>query len=525
MLKQTFLTISLALCLCGSAAAQKNPYRLQHLEPSGPNVNSNSVSQFSAGSTAKFWLGTGAGLNATTDGGLTFFKVDEFPKFNDNGIYALDVKGNTVWASTAFVAEKDGDFIPTGDGMIYSLNGGSSWTFVPQPLDQRGDTVATYGANQLSALDVIVPEQNVIYKLAIGQTAGSVWTSQWAGGIRHTTNNGQSWQRVPLPPSGRQSIAPTDVLNFSIDPRANNSANTANGFSVLVASDASVWAGTTEGVCKADSGDYRQFPSWTKYNRQFSPKPDGSPTGISGNWITNIKEQPRVLPGDSLTIWLASWRASDNAEYFAASYTTNGGRTWQTALDGEKLYDFSFDGNTVYAAGVNGLFISADKGKTWINKKSIVDRIDSRKFINPRTEFYAVQVEPFSTGKRLWLGTGDGTAVSTDGGNTWNILRAEKPVDNTVRTYSYPNPFSPKLDGLVRLRYKLDAASSVTVRVYDFSMSLVKTVQQNVSRAGGEQEESWNGRTEFGGRVANGVYFYSVDISGDKKLWGKVLVL
>lgn len=513
------LFLMLPLSLSAQTDFIKKYRRTVAFENSG-KVASNSVSQFAV-SPNRLWLGTGGGLNLTTDGGASFGLVTDIPRFNTYGIYALDVKGDTVWASTAYISDKEGN-PPAGDGMMFSTNGGTSWTSVPQPLDTLSASIPfdtlQYGVSRFSALNVSVPEQNVIYKLAIGKKPGVVWTSQWSGGTRRSTDNGQTWKRIPLPLASQRTISPETPLpsDYKLEPaRGATGSLVFLGFSVLVASDATVWAGTVAGVCKSDSGDFKEFPSWIRYDRAAS--------GLSGNWITSIKEQPPTAENPR-TIWLTSWRAEDNEEIFAASYTTDNGLTWKTALDGEKLYDFSFDGKKVYAVGVNGLFISEDGGRTFFNRRNLTDKANPRKFINSKAEYFSVQVEPAPSvvsGKRLWVGTFDGTAVSEDGGNTWTILRADVPVAEDTKTYAYPNPFAPRLDGVIRFRYKLaSAASSVTIRVFDFSMNLVRTIQ--TSKA---EEESWNGRSDAGARVANGVYFYSVSATNDKPLWGKVLVL
>lgn len=153
------------------------------------------------------------------------------------------------------------------------------------------------------------------------------------------------------------------------------------------------------------------------------------------------------------------------------------------------------------------------------------DADNPRKFIQAQAEFYALLYEPFAAAGRLWLGSEDGTALSNDGGNRWTIFRAEIAVDEKTKTYAYPNPFAPRIDGNVRIRYQLPRAASVTIRIFDFAMNPVRTLIQNEMRRAGEDEDVWNGRTDTGARVANGVYFYSVEVAGEAPLRGKILVL
>ncbi|NTV45355.1 MAG: hypothetical protein HGB11_02240 [Chlorobiales bacterium] len=481
---------------------------------SSENISSNSVSQLGVNANSgQIWLGTRGGLNVSDNGGSSFRIVTDISRFNRNGVFGLAVKGDSVWASTAYTSDKEGR-APAGDGMMFSLDAGTTWKSVPQPLDQPNDTTEKYGINTLKALPIIVPEQNVIYDLAIGPRPGMVWAATWSGGIRRSKDYGNTWERTVLPPAGKQTIAPTDTLNFTVEPQRGTGGYLVYlGFSVLAASDGSVWAGTVDGLCKSTDANTID-PSWVKFNRTYG--------GLSGNWVVAIKEQPATG-----TIWAATWPAEDNREFYGASYTSDGGQTWKTALDGIKLYDFAFHGDTVYAVGPDGLFISPNNGFSWRNTRRIVDRTNSQRFIAGSAEFLAVETESLSNGgTRLWVGTTDGTAISTDGGNSWTILRADKAVGRDTKTYAYPNPFSPKLDNIVRIRYKLEAAGTVTIRIFDFSMNPVCTVLNGAFRSNAtEAEVNWDGRTAFGAKVANGVYFYSVEQKGAKTLWGKIMVL
>lgn len=466
--------------------------------------------------TRRVWLAGRRGLVWTDNGGETFTTITAVPRFNQNGIQSLDVRNRRIWAASSKVTEADGRRFPTGDGLMYSDDGGSTWREVAQPLDSPADSVEQYGINTLRALPITVPQQNVIYDIAIGTQDSTVWVATWSGGIRRTQNNGRSWQRMVLPPTGRQRIAPTDTLSFRLEPRRGTQGDLVFlGFSVLQASDGAVWVGTVDGICRTDNPDAR-YPTWVKFNRTFG--------GLSGNWIIAIREQPATARLGR-AIWAASWRAESPQETFGVSWTRNNGDTWQTALLGERIYDFAFRGDTVYAVGSNGLFISPNGGETWLRQRIIVDRQNPRLQIQPQAELYALGIEPLGQGERLWLGSEDGTAASSDGGATWKIFRANLPVPESAKTYAYPNPFAPRLDGAVRIRYQLLQPARITVRIYDFAMNLVKTLVQNEPRSQGEDEELWNGRSDAGTKVANGVYFYIIEAAGQPPLYGKIMVL
>ena len=57
-------------------------------------------------------------------------------------------------------------------------------------------------------------------------------------------------------------------------------------------------------------------------------------------------------------------------------------------------------------------------------------------------------------------------------------------------------------------------------------MNRVRTLVNRASRpSGGEYDELWDGKDDGGNTVANGVYFYRVDIDSSDPLYGKIIVM
>jgi hypothetical protein len=146
------------------------------------------------------------------------------------------------------------------------------------------------------------------------------------------------------------------------------------------------------------------------------------------------------------------------------------------------------------------------------------------------SEYFAVD----ATKTRVWTGGPDGVAYTDNNGSTWNVQRGSVKIADSgaERTYAYPNPFSPfrhnefRDDGHVRFQYNTTRSTKVTIKVYDFAMELVaEIVNQKERPIAGEYAETWNGRNHRGEVVANGVYFYRLDLEGDGTFWGKVMVL
>lgn len=91
--------------------------------------------------------------------------------------------------------------------------------------------------------------------------------------------------------------------------------------------------------------------------------------------------------------------------------------------------------------------------------------------------------------------------------------------------YFYPNPFNPE-STTGWMRYSLARSGDVTVRVYDATGAIFRTLLDGESQQAGAQEAlPWDGRNGAGGLVANGVYFYLIESSSGERGVGKVAVL
>ena len=126
-----------------------------------------------------------------------------------------------------------------------------------------------------------------------------------------------------------------------------------------------------------------------------------------------------------------------------------------------------------------------------------------------------------------------GIAYSDDNGINWTILRAfVKPgVESEPRVYAYPNPFSPLRhnqiggDGFIRFQFKTNTPARAKIRVFDFAMDLVTTVDEGKTYPAGDWAIPWNGKTGDGKLLANGVYFYQLDLEGQGMYWGKIIII
>jgi ligand-binding sensor domain-containing protein len=479
--KISCFSILVLLVALSSNAQIINSFQLGSSKPPVPGLAGNGITDIVA-SRGALWFGTGHGLSKTLDEGRSFQTFGTSHGLGRGSISAIFAKGDTLWVATASdtLTKVSSDYLSMGTGLSLSTDNGQTWKHFPQPP-------LNY-----------TPIQNLSYD--IDMLKGTVWIASFGGGLLRSDDWGQTWQ--PAPP---------DSFNFDPGLNLNHRA-----FSVLAA-DGDLWVGTAAGINK--SGD--NGGTWTNFNHTNQSQP------ISGNFVVALARQKTKSKN---IIWAATWKAEDENESYAVSWSDNGGLTWQTTLQDEKAHNFCFDDSVVYVATDNGLFKSPDYGMTWYHFSTMEDKESGEKVYS--TEIYSAYYDQYR--HTLWVGTADGLALSANNGYSWKILRAFKATGKAgaPRTYAYPNPFSPVRqnllngEGFVRLQYDTKKDTIISIRVYDFAMDLVTTVTDGKFRPGpGNYSEVWNGRNDYGDYVANGVYFYCVEIGDDGTYWGKVMVI
>ena len=87
---------------------------------------------------------------------------------------------------------------------------------------------------------------------------------------------------------------------------------------------------------------------------------------------------------------------------------------------------------------------------------------------------------------------------------------ADRNVKETKLLPNYPNPFNPD----TWIPYQLSEVSTVTVKIYDVTGSLVRTIQVGHKPIGyyltRERAIYWDGRNQKGEQISSGVYFYTL---------------
>ncbi|MBI3004386.1 MAG: hypothetical protein HYY49_03115 [Ignavibacteriales bacterium] len=453
----------------------------------------------------------------TINKGLSWNNFGNTGDLTNRGISALAVDDESIWIATAFTTMQDGESLSSGGGLYYSSDRGQTWTFVAQPIDVGTVDTLDYegGNNKILALAITTVVNNVTFDIAL--TKNTIWIASFAGMLRKSTNRGLTWDRVILPPDNLNSISPNDSLDFDLAPTSGRVGLRGNlnhrVFSLFASDDSTIWVGTAGGINKSTDGGI----SWQKYSHQNQLNP------ISGNFVVALKEQRWA---SKRVLWAATINAEAADEIRGVSFSADGGQNWKTALLGEFSHNISFQDSIVYVATDGGLFRSSDEGATWSRSGTIYDKQNLHRFSS--SAVFAVS----AMGDTVWVGGPEGITYTLDAplqpfGSEWKVFRTYQTLAEPSATYSYPSPFSPD-DEVVRIHYTVSrsSAQSITIRIFDFAMQPVRTLIQNAQRAGPrEYDEIWDGNDNSGKRVANGVYFYRVEVDDAEPIWGKIFAI
>lgn len=507
-------SIVMAGLVLGSTFLGAQTLRTYHIvSPGGSDrPTANSVNEIVV-SGDTLWVGTSRGLSVGIGSPVRWWNWSNESPFAATGISAIALEGDIVWAAAATSTKQDGESLPTGDGLYRSTDRGASWTRFPQPTEAGTVDTIVYGINRIPALNIGTSINNITYDLAVG--AGNVWTANFAGMLRRSSDLGATWHRVVLPPDGLSSISPGDSLDFDLAPTGGRLGLTGNlnhrVFSVMVDSDTTIWVGTAGGINRSTDGG----TSWTKFTHA------NQANGITGNFVVALREQ--IWAGQK-SIWAATINAESGDEKRGVSWSTDNGSTWRTGLLGEFAHNIAVRDSIVYVSTDAGLYRTDNAGATWTLSGSIVDPISYQRLTSDEIITAGVRRDT------VWIGGPDGLASSADGpgvafGERWSIVRAFVPVQPATEMYVYPNPFSPAVDA-ARIHYAVPAGGgTVTIRIFDVAMQPVRDLLVQAQRPAGQHDEVWDGQTMQRRQAANGVYFVRVEVGPTEAVWGKVVVL
>ena len=509
------------------------------------------------------WVGTENGLarlDPNRASGLEGAHWVTFTEANGLGrgaVSALDAVGDTVWVATLFDTTVTSlESFQVGSGLSFSFDSGATWQHVPTSAI-FDITRAGFGRGPTTEID------NACFGLAL--VGDAVWATFKAGSSVRSLDAGRTWERV-LPDGADEIIYRADETEAVVAAARADSLEQAGGsgeeveilraasdslrnqellhrtFAVLAYGD-TVWIGTASGIARSFDGG----ATWSNIKVRLDGEGNPIPGNIGANWVVSLDRQ--VLPDGGTVIW-AGTRVTDRVmvpgQINSISLSRDHGETWEIvgpvlegSADSAYAWDFAFTDNAVWAATNEGLYASMDQGRTW-SHVLVEDSVS-------RDRLSGVFVGLETVDELLWAGAETGMGRSTDEGVSWRIVKSPVKtlsidtggfigggnaldslytLGGRVRTYAAPNPFAPRQDEQTRIHYSMARNDEVTIKIYDFASRLVRTLIEDEERPGQHNHgENWDGRDDDGAAVANGVYFYRIELGAGKQAFGKVVVL
>ena len=229
-------------------------------------------------------------------------RIADVPALNegDDVVFAIEAGGASVWAGLAF---DTGGSVPGAGGFVVSTDGGETFDERPPQLDAPEDTVVSYGVSTLLAVPITQQAESAPQSLAFGPAGDTVWVAGLRSGLRWTVDDGETWNRVVLPPDTSQSVDPRTPTDFIVAPPLDDGRGFLNhvSFSVLVDETGTVWAGTANGVNRSSPASVAADGSraW----RRFATADTAN--SVPGDVVVDLAEQPR--PNGRNAVWMAAW--------------------------------------------------------------------------------------------------------------------------------------------------------------------------------------------------------------------------
>ncbi|MCS7231215.1 MAG: cellulase family glycosylhydrolase [Elusimicrobiota bacterium] len=93
-----------------------------------------------------------------------------------------------------------------------------------------------------------------------------------------------------------------------------------------------------------------------------------------------------------------------------------------------------------------------------------------------------------------------------------------------VVLYPTTNPFNPNRDGYTKLKYYLNKAIPVRLKIYDINLNLIKITNYEYKQAG-ENYFIFDAKDNDGFSLPTGIYLYQIESENEKSDFGKVFVI
>jgi len=497
---------------------------------SNGGLSSNTIIDFERYSDESIFMGTTNGLNIGLYDSDLVYHFENFLSENhmvEGSNSALTIKDNIIATSGAKTSDTAVGKQPEGTGISYSLDGGNTWKYMPQPKDDLYVNINQWGCqwaedntlylnedecdnncfdclgdsqncamynyiswgdnNEIRNFSVTTEVQNVTYDLAIH--GDYIYAASWAGSLRrfNYTMVDPLWEVVPLPMDNQLELNCNYLSSsYQVNPIGNITESCGyefdnhKVFSVSSIQD-TLWVGTAAGINKGVSVD-NDCIDWKKMN--------ADDYGFYDDWIIGFEHQ--VLDDGINRIWAITWdrRYDGSHETYGGppSYTDDGGKTWNVVedlLDRRIItYNISPSLNTVYVSSNEGLFASENSifweeiMQSQIGQEAVLD------------------AEFIELANHLWVSSEDNIDIlDLDSGENYI---ASSNGDINLDFYAYPNPIIG--NQILKFVYNGEEENiNGVITIYDFSLDRVINIESN-------GWTTWDGKDEYGNRVANGVY-------------------
>ena len=546
-----FLLLSITLIL--ARIPQEYVFEYSQLYNQDDGLKSNMIVDIeSLDNTIFLSSSDGLGYSESSDGGFAFLHFDD-NNLPEGGNPAMIVKDNVIAVSGSITVLDLGAYYPAGTGVSYSLDGGATWKYMSQPIDpmpnlwscsnynysslffdnkaecelscincngEPGSCARLYdfinwgGQDNIAHLSITTAINNVSYDLDVN--GDYIYSTSWAGGLRrfNYTLLQPVWESVPLPLDNQNELicGDIDLSSYQLNPVGDCGSDYDNHkpFSVYSIDD-TIWVGTAAGINKGIvNGDCIDWTHLRSYEY-----------GFYDDWVIGFESQE--LTDGSNRIWAITWDKETQGSIGPPSFSDDGGDSWSFSSQlvdlGVKSYNISFNQDDIYLSTDQGMFLSQD-GVFWESFSNFIDYQSGEQILSDIV--YDAKV----INNNLWVGTQDGIAISNNLINPdWDVYRFWK---DDILFSAYPNPFLMNTHNIINneghVRFVSDSQNlNASIDIFDFSMDKVITLDSPII-SNNQIEFIWNGKSEFGSKVNNGVYFCRLNDSGRSR-WVKLAVL
>ncbi len=174
---------------------------------------------------------------------------------------------------------------------------------------------------------------------------------------------------------------------------------------------------------------------------------------------------------------------------------TQGNVDWRGTLT---LY---YNENDLNGIPENELTLNHYNGTTWVNMGGVINTNANTISVEVGKDDFSPYVVSRIIPPSIIAPVDEPTSLKSTGKAT--IAETQKMNLSVV---AYPNPFSER----TTISFTLNATENVSLAVYDMSGRLVRNLLTNASYADGVHQITWDGTSNAGTRVSNGVYLYQL---------------